>query len=347
MNQLKNETHLSLNSGNKNFLKDTKNRLHASQMRATLSTNRELIQFYFELGSEIMKYQKLFPKSEKFLEQLSHDLRRNFPGMQGFSIRNLQRMRQFAQLYPDFLIAPQPVAQLPWGHISRLIQMVKDDAARKWYMQKTIEYGWSRIILEMQIQRDLYAQYGMNENKNHLKPQPENQSNLSNNLLKDPYNFDFLTIHAEAHERSIEDELIAHISKFLLDLQQGFALVGSKVPLTFDDQEYCIDLLFYHLELRAYIVIQLKASQFKPTHNGQFTFYLSVADELFKKEYDNPTIGILLCKSKNKIVAEYAIKKMTAPIGVPEYELLNALPKELKSKLPSVEEIEAELNEIN
>lgn len=344
---IKNETVLNLNQNYRLFLSDIKNRLRASQMHAALSVNKELIKFYWELGSEIIKCQKQYQWGEKFLEQLSHDLRQSNPEMQGFSVRNLQRMKQFSLIYPDQTITTQPVSQLPWGHIIRLMQAVKDPIKREWYIDQTIKHGWSRSVLEMQIETNLYQRQAIPTDKvsnfhEHLTPP---QSDLANQLLKDPYNFDFVTIQGKAHERAIEDALVTHIRDFLLELGQGFAFVGSQVPLTFDDQEFFIDLLFYHLNLRCYIVIELKATKFKPEHTGQLGFYLAAVDDLLKKENDNPTIGMLLCKSKSKIVAEYALRNIKAPIGISEYELSKALPKELKTKLPTVEEIEAELNE--
>ena len=251
----------------------------------------------------------------KVFQQLSHDLRQNSPGMQGFSKKNLEHMRRFASLYPNIEFAKQVVSQLPWGHIVRLMQMVKDQKVREWYAEQTINNGWSRSFLEIQIESQLYERQSRSSNKitNYNEHLPAAQSDLANQLLKDPYNFNFLTIAEEAHERAIEDALIIHIRDFLLELGQGFAFVGSQVPLTFEDQEFFIDLLFYHLNLRCFVVVELKATKFKPEHTGQLGFYLAAADDLLKKEHDNPTIGILLCKSKNKIIAEYALKNIKAP----------------------------------
>jgi len=255
-------------------------------------------------------------------------------------------MRRFALFYPNIEFAKQPVSQLPWGHIIRLMQMVEDKQIREWYAVQTLTNGWSRSVLEMQVESNLYERQGKISKKisNYTEYLPSSQPDLANQLLKDPYNFDFLTIHEDAHERSIEDALVMHVRNFLLELGQGFAFVGSQVPLTFDDQEFFVDLLFYHLNLRCFIVIELKATKFKPEHTGQLGFYLAAVDDLLKKENDNPTIGILLCKSKSKIVAEYALRNVKAPIGISEYTLSKALPKDLKTSLPTVEEIEAELN---
>lgn len=338
---------LRLNQDYKQFLTDIKTRLQTAQIRAALAANSELIQFYWGLGKELIEKQKRHQWGTGFLEQFSHDMREAFPEMQGFSVRNLQRMKQFATLYSDISITTQAVSQLPWGHISRLMQMVKDDTAREWYATQTIKNGWSRSILEMQIESGLYERQAITSNKtsNYHKHLPELQSDLANELLKDPYNFDFLTIQGKAHERSIENALITHIRDFLIELGQGFAFVGSQVPLTFDDQEFFVDLLFYHLELRAFVVIELKNTKFKPEHTGQLGFYLAAVDDQLRKPGDNQTIGILLCKSKNKVIAEYALRNISAPIGVSEYTLSKSIPTDLKGSLPTVEEIEAELNE--
>lgn len=342
------ETSLTLDPNYREFLTNVKARLKTAQLRAALASNSEQIQFYWELGTELIDRQKSHKWGENFLEQFSHDMRTANPGMQGFSVRNLYRMKKFAQLYTNPKILPQAVAKLPWGHISALIQMVKDATARDWYAQQVIKNGWSRPIMEMQIETGLYDRQGITASKttNYHEHLPSTQSDLARDILKDPYNFDFLTVSDEAHERDIENALVTHVRDFLIELGQGFAFVGSQVPLSIDDQEFFIDLLFYHLHLRCFVVIELKANNFKPEHTGQLGFYLAAVDDLMKKESDNPSIGILLCKSKSKIVAEYALRSMKAPIGISEYTLSKALPKELKSSLPTIEQIEMELNEI-
>ena len=338
---------LHLDQHYKHFLSGIKERLQTAQIRAALAVNSELIQFYWELGNDLIEKQKSHQWGTGFLEQFSHDMQQAFPGMQGFSVRNLQRMKQFSTLYPSISITTQAVSQLPWGHVTRLMLMIKDTVEREWYAQQAIKNGWSRSVLEMQIESGLYErQAEPNKKINNFHSQlPTLQSDLANEILKDPYNFDFCTIQGKAHERAIEDALVAHIRDFLIELGQGFAFVGSQVPLTFDDQEFFIDLLFYHLHLRAFVVIELKAGKFKPEHTGQLGFYMAAVDDMMRKEGDNETIGILLCKSKSKVVAEYALKNMKAPIGISDYTLEKALPKELKTNLPSVEEIEAELND--
>ncbi len=340
---------LHLDKDYMDFFSNIKNRLKTAQIRAALAANSELIKFYWELGNDLIEKQKAQKWGTHFLEQFSHDMRQAFPEMQGFSVTNLKRMRLFAQAYPDFGIRAQAVPQLPWGHIVRLMQMIKDDSQREWYAAQTIKNGWSRSGLEMQIESELYERQATTTKKisNYHEHLPPAQSDLAHEMLKDPFNFDFLTIQGKAHERAIEDALVTHIRDFLIELGQGFAFVGSQVPLTFDDQEFFIDLLFYHLNLRAFVVIELKAGKFKPAHTGQLGFYMAAVDDLMRKDGDNQTIGILLCKSKNKVVAEYALRNMKAPIGVSEYTLSKSLPKELKTKLPTVAQLEAELEKDN
>ncbi len=338
---------LSLDTNYINFLKDIKEKLQTSQLHIARAISQGTIQFYWELGKELIEKQKAFKWGEQFLTQFSHDMRMSNPGMQGFSVRNLERMRQFASLYPNLSIAAPAVPQLPWGHLIVLIHKIKDLPTQAWYAEQTIKNGWSRAVLMMQIEGQLYERQAAADKKlsnfhHHL---PGLQSDLAHQMLKDPYNFDFLTIQGKAHERAIEDALITHIRDFLLELGQGFAFVGSQVPLTFDDQEFFIDLLFYHLHLHSYVVIELKATPLKPEHTGQLGFYLAAADDLLRREGDNQTIGMLLCKSKNKIVAEYALRNINAPIGISEYTLSKALPQELKTSLPTIDEIEAGLNE--
>lgn len=269
---------LHLDNNYLHFLNDIRNRLKTAQIRAALAANRELIKFYWQLGNDLLEKQKSYKWGEGFLEQFSHDMRQAFPEMQGFSKRNLEYMRRFASLYPKLDFAKQLVSQLPWGHIVRLMQMIENESIREWYAQQTIKNGWSRSVLEMQIQTGLYERQGTASKKisNFHEHMPKPQSDLAHEILKDPYNFDFLTIQGEAHERAIENDLVTHIRKVLLELGKGFAFVGSQVPLTFDDQEFFIDLLFYHLQLRCFVVIELKATKFKPEHTGQLGFYLAV-----------------------------------------------------------------------
>ena len=337
---------LSMDKSYQKYFSELKTRIRSAQIKAAHAVNTELIKLYWDIGKSIVARQKSAKWGSGFLENLAKDLQNEFPGMEGFSLTNLKRMRQLAEIFPDFLISPQAVGQLPWGHISVLMEQVKNAQERDWYATKALEYGWSRSILSMQIETDLYGRQGKLTTKvsNFRDKLPPAQSDLAEQSLKDPYIFDFLTIGPEAHEREIEKELTTHITKFLLELGTGFAFVGSQVPITVGESDFYIDMLFYNLKLRSYVVIELKAKKFKPEDAGQLNFYLAAVDAQMKSQHDNPTIGILLCKSKDQIVAEYALRNVSSPIGVSDYQLTRMMPKELETSLPTIEEIEAELS---
>lgn len=336
----------------KSFLNEIKNRLKITQLRTARTVNTHVIQFYWNLGNDILRiqsYKKHWGK--KFIAQLSIDLQKNYSGLSGFSKRNLEYMRLLASLYPSLdIFTQQPAAQLPWSHIQLLLDKFRDDSARReWYATQTLEYGWSRSTLSTHIKSKLYDRQGLRDNKtsNYQIQLPSPQSDLAHAMLKDPYNFDFLTISKDAHEREIEKALTIHIRDFLLELGAGFSFIGTQVPIQVDGEEFFVDVLFYHLKLRCFIVCEIKAKKFKPADVGQLSFYLTAVDEKFKHKHDNPTIGILLCESRSKIIAEYALKNINSPIGISEYTLSKNIPKELKTGLPTIEEIEAELNEPN
>lgn len=329
------------------LLKQLKEKIKTAQLRAALAVNQEVIGLYWYLGRQILSRQQEAAWGSKFLQMLSRDLRNEFPEMSGFSVPNLKRMSLFAQMYPGFEIGSQPVSQLPWGHIVVLIHKIKDEKERAWYIKQTIEQGWSRTTLELYLKRGLYHQQAIDDSKasNFLARLPEPHSSLAQEILKNPYNFDFLGLHDDAQEREIEHKAIPHITKFLLELGKGFAFVGRQVPITFQDSEYFIDMLFYHLKLHSYVVVELKATKFKPEHAGQLNFYLNLVDDFMRTPEDNPSIGLLLCKSRDKFIAEYALKGIEKPIGVSEYQLTKAVPDKLKTSLPTIQEIEAELNQ--
>lgn len=331
------------------FLIQIKEQIKAARFKASLAANSELLKLYWNIGQNILERQKTAIWGSKLLEQLSLDLRNSFPEMKGFSVSNLKRMRKFAELYPE--IGAQPAHQLwmlPWHHIVVLNEKIQDSEEKTWYMIQTLENGWSRPNLERQIQSQLYARQGINSNKNtnFLTRLPAPQSELALDLLKHPYNLEFTGLNEGAHEREIEVKSIAHISKFLIELGKGFAFVGSQVPIEVDEEEFFMDMLFYHIKLHCYVVIEIKSTKFRPEHAGQLNFYLTAVDEVMKSDLDNPTIGILLCKSHNKVVAEYALKNVNSPIGISNYELTQAVPKDLKSSLPTIEEIEFELTKV-
>ena len=276
------------------------------------------------------------------IERLAEDLRLAFPDMKGFSPRNLKYMRAFAQAWPDEAIVQEALAQLPWYHHLALLDKLPDSETRRWYAAKAIEHNWSRNILVMQIETRLLERSGQAVS-NFPMTLPKPQSDLARESLKDPYRFDFLGLTDEAQEREIEAALVKHVTEFLLELGAGFAFVGRQVLLDVGGDEFFIDLLFYHLKLRCYVVIELKGGKFKPKHLGQLGFYMTAVDRQIKHEQDNPTIGLLLCKSKNKVVAEYALGDKSQPMGIAEYKMLESLPAELQTSLPSIEQIEREL----
>jgi predicted nuclease of restriction endonuclease-like (RecB) superfamily len=322
-----------------------KNRIHTAQQRATLAVNQELVGLYWHIGRDILARQSEQGWGAKVIERLSHDLRTAFPEMKGFSPRNLKYMRAFAVAWTDEAIVQQVVAQLPWGHNLVLLDKLLDPQSRKWYAVKSIEHNWSRNILALQIETQLLERSAKAATNFDLTL-PKPQSDLAQESLKDPYKLDFLGLGNEAHERAVEIALVKHVTQFLIELGAGFAFVGRQVLLDVAGDEFFIDLLFYHLKLRCYVVVELKAGKFKPEHLGQLGFYLTAVDEQIKHPQDGPTIGLLLCKSKNRVVAEYALRSMNKPLGVADYELAASLPTELQTGFPSIEQIERELAEV-
>ncbi len=328
------------------WLSSLKSRIHHAQQRASLSVNRELVLLYWHIGREILARQAEQGWGAKVIERLAQDLRKAFPDMKGFSPRNLKYMRAFADAWNDAEFVQAALAQLPWYHHLALLDKLSDTESRRWYAAQAIEHNWSRNVLVMQIESNCLQRTGKAVT-NFEAQLPKEQSDLARESLKDPYRFDFLTLGAKAQEKDIENALIQQVTDFLLELGSGFAFVGRQVLVDVGGDEFFIDLLFYHLKLRCYIVIELKTGKFKPADLGQLGFYLTAVDRTMKTEQENPTIGLLLCKSKNKIVAEYALSDKTQPMGIAEYQLLESLPAELERKLPSIEQIEQELGGID
>jgi predicted nuclease of restriction endonuclease-like (RecB) superfamily len=331
--------------GYANWLAGLKTRIHSAQQRATLAVNRELVLLYWQIGRDILIRQAEQGWGAKVIDRLAHDLRNAFPEMKGFSRANLMYMRAFAEAWPDEQIVQQAVGQLPWGHNLVLLTRLKQPEQRLAYAQAAIEHGWSRNVLNIHIETRLLERTGKAVT-NFAERLPAPGSDLARESLKDPYLFDFLDVGKEADEREIESALVKHITHFLLELGAGFAFVGRQVNLEVGGDDFFIDLLFYHLKLRCYVVIELKADKFKPEHLGQLGFYLTAVDRQVKAEQDNPSIGLLLCKSKNKVVAEYALGDKTQPMGIAEYKLLESLPEQMQTSLPSIEQIENELKDI-
>lgn len=330
--------------GYDDFLRDLKERIRGAQVKAALAVNRELVTLYWSVGRDILAEQQQRGWGAKVIDRLAADLRLAFPELKGFSPRNLKYMRALAEAYPDEQFVQQLVAQIPWGHNVRILDAINDPAGREWYMRQTVEHGWSRNVLVHQIESGLYRRQGK-ALTNFTRSLPSPQSELAQQLLKDPYNFDFLTIGEDVLERDLERGLLEHIRQFLLELGVGFAFVGSQYHLEVSGNDFYLDLLFYHLRLRCFVVIDLKISEFQPEFAGKMNFYLSAADDILRHPDDQPSIGIILCKTKNKVIVEYTLRDTQKPMGVSTYQLTESLPKQLEGSLPTVEELEAELSE--
>ncbi len=354
-----------------------KERIYAGRMRAILAVNREVIDLYWYIGKTITERQQTEAWGNSVVERLAADLRNAFPDMKGFSPTNVWRMRSFYHAWPSLhpaepilaqavpelpkadqtksgnaplpnqsqqIILAQAVRELPWGHNVTLIQKVKAPEIRYWYADMARKYGWSRAVLIMQIETGLHERQG-NAVSNFKDTLPPEDSDLAAQSLKDPYNFDFLGLAKNAHERDIENALIDHIKRFLLELGEGFAFVGQQYKITVGQSDFFLDLLFYHIKLRSYVAIELKAVSFEPEFAGKLNFYLSAIDDNLRREGDNPTIGLLLCKDKERFVAEYALRDINKPIAVADYLLTKAIPENLKGALPTVEELEEEFEQ--
>ena len=330
--------------GYADWLAQLKGQITTARQRAALAVNAELAQLYALIGRDILQRQNAQGWGAKVIDRLARDLKDAFPDMRGFSTRNLKYMAFFAQHCPDGQFGQQPAAQLPWFHIVTLLTQLDQPAERAWYAAQTVQHGWSRTTLALHIKNKLQLRQG-GAVTNFEARLPEPDSALAQESLKDPYLFDFLGLGDDAHEREIENGLMRHITRFLLELGAGFAFVGRQFRLEVAGDEFFIDLLFYHTRLKCYVVVELKATAFKPEHAGQLNFYLAAVDAQVKAADDKPTIGLLLCKQQNRLVAEYALSGIDKPIGVAEYQLLRDLPDALEQSLPSIADIEAELAE--
>ena len=351
------------------LLTDLKGRVRAAQLRAAVSVNRELILLYWDIGRTIVEAQKTKGYGKQVVERLAEDLQKEFPATAGLSSLNLWRMRAFYSTYRNqaeilsqavtesspqklsqavtesALAPPEPMASLPWGHNLVLLHKLESNAIRLWYAHKAIEHGWSRAVLTHHIETQLHKREGKAVT-NFQRTLPPSQSDLAEQTLRDPYNFDFLTLQSDAHERDLERGLLDHIQKFLLELGVGFAFVGRQYHLEVSGQDYYLDLLFYHLRLRCYVVIDLKMKAFEPEFAGKMNFYLSAVDDQLLHAEDRPSIGLLLCRERDRVTVEYALRDLKKPIGVAQWQakLVESLPRNLKGSLPTVAEIEAELD---
>ena len=320
------------------IVKSIRDEIKVAQYKAAVSVNRELIMLYYNIGRVINEHKSW---GNKFIDNLAADIKLSFPSATGYSVRNLKYMAKFATIYPDFEFVQQVVAQIPWGHNVVLMDKISDDTVRKWYIEQSIEHGWSRNVLVHQIESSLYERQVIADKISNFENRLASpQSELAVQTMKDPYVFDFIPFKEDMVERDIEQALVQDITKLLLELGTGFAFLGNQYHINVGGDDFYIDLLFYNLNLRCYVVIELKTGEFKPEYAGQLNFYLSAVDGILKKETDNPSIGLLLCKSKNDLVAEYALKDMSKPIGVSEYKITSSLPEDLEKQLPSVEDIQ-------
>jgi predicted nuclease of restriction endonuclease-like (RecB) superfamily len=325
------------------FLKELKQRIRDAQLRASVAVNSQLALLYWQIGRDILVRQENERWGAKIIDRLSADLRKSFPEMKGFSPRNLKYMRAFAEAWPEKAFVQQVVAQIPWGHNVRILDCLNDPLEREWYIRATIQHGWSRDILVHQIETGLHKRSGK-AITNFEKTLPPVESDLARQITKDPYVFDFLTLGDDVQERELERGLLEHLQHFLLELGTGFAFVGSQYRLEVGGSDFFIDLLFYHLKLRCYMVIDLKTVAFQPEFAGKMNFYLAAVDDLLRHPDDAPTIGLIICKTRNQVVAEYALRKLATPIGISEYDLEQVLPSILEGSLPTIEELATELS---
>jgi predicted nuclease of restriction endonuclease-like (RecB) superfamily len=323
------------------LLDTLKERIRTSRLRAALAVNEELILLYWEIGRDILDRQDSAGWGAKIVDRLSADLKHDFPEMTGFSPRNLKYMRALAEAFPNREIVQQVIAQLPWGHAITLVEAVKDRTQRIWYGEQAREHGWSRKVLAFQIGSDLFARQGK-AITNFERTLPTPQSDLAQALIKDPYSFDFLGLGPDVLERELERSLLDHLRSLILELGKGFAFVGSQYHLEVAGQDYYLDLLFYHLQLRCFVVVELKIEEFKPEFAGKMNFYLSAVDDLLRHTDDAPTIGIILCQGKNAVVVEYALRDSVKPMAVAGYTLSTALPAPLQAALPTAEDLARE-----
>lgn len=319
------------------FLNSLKKDIQSSRIRAHLAVNKELIFLYWRIGDGLLQRQKELGWGSKVVEQLSQDLKHAFPEMKGFSKQNLWYMRQFAQTYSEDRIVQQLVGELPWGHHIEIFTHVKEEKTRTWYIQKTIENGWSRNVLVMNIEAQSHLKLGA-ASTNFATTLPKITSDLAHQLIKSEYNFEFLGLGEAVHEKVIEKGLVDHVRQFLLELGNGFAFMGTQYKLDVGGDDFYIDLLFYHTRLRSYVVFELKADKFKPEYAGKLGFYIEAINRQVKHELDNPTIGILLCKNANKVVVEYSLNNNNQPMGVASYT--TGLPKEYDQLLPTPEQFQ-------
>jgi predicted nuclease of restriction endonuclease-like (RecB) superfamily len=323
---------------------EIKQQISSAQTRAALAVNSELVLLYWQIGRQIVERQGMEGWGAKVIDRLAADLGREFPGVEGFGARNLRNMRDIAKEWPDAPIVQQLVAKLPWGHNIQILR-VPAGREREWYGRAAIEYGWSRAVLVHQIETKLFERQGRAAT-NFTRTLPQDQSDLAQQMLKDPYHFDFLTLGPGSREKELERGLLDHLKDLLLELGKGFAFLGSQYKIEVDDRPYYIDLLFYHAHLHCYVVIDLKIREFEPEYAGKMNFYLSAVDEMLRRPGDGPSIGLILCKGKGKTTVEYALRDTNRPIGVSSYEYTLELPPPLKGEMPSIEDLKVAIDDL-
>jgi predicted nuclease of restriction endonuclease-like (RecB) superfamily len=325
------------------LLEHLKAEIRAARLRSTLGANAEMLLLYWKIGTSILEKESQAGWGKKIIDRLSIDLKMSFPDMQGISIRNLKYMRRFALTYPQSEFVQVTLAQIPWYHHITLLEKVKDSQIRLFYVDEVAKNGWTRDIMVSQIEANYHLRIAKGVN-NFAQTMTLEQAEMARLTFKDPYFFDFINITEPFKERELEDALVKHITQFLLELGRGFSFVGRQYKIEVSGREFAIDLLFYHLKLRSYIVIELKKEEFKPEFAGKLNFYLSAVDDLLRHPDDAPSIGLIICKTKDSVMAEYALRDIQKPIGISEFKLKDALPDNLESTLPSIEEIEEQLS---
>lgn len=336
------------------WIENIKQKIKQSQIKASVKVNYAMLDLYWDIGRDIVIKQRTAKWGDAFLSTMSKDLKKTFPNMSGFSVQNLKSIRYWYKFYNADENGLQAVSQMdmiekmvksiPWGHNQRIVYKCQNIPEALFYVQKTMDNGWSRSVLEHQIDSGLYDRQGKAITNFSVKL-PEPQSDLAAQTLKNPYNFDFLTLREEYDEKELEDALVNQITQFLLELGTGFSYMGRQVHIRVGESDFYMDLLFYHVRLHCYVVVELKTEKFKPEFAGKLNFYVTAVNKQIKTLQDNPTIGILICKDKDDVVAEYVLDDISQPIGIAEYELTKVLREEFKSSLPTVEEIENELSE--
>ena len=329
-----------LPSGYPELLQELKERIRAAQVRAALAVNRELVLLYWSIGRDLSRRFENEGWGTKINERLSRDLQAAFPGVEGFSPRNLRYMRALAEAWPEPEILQQLIAKLPWGHNLRIMDRIKDRATREWYLRAALENGWSQNVLVHMISSHLYEREGK-ALTNFKLTLPPRGSDMAEQILRDPYNFDFLTLTNPFAERELEKGLLSQLRDLLLELGRGFAFVGSQVPLVVDERSFYIDLLFYHVRLHCYFAIELKTGEFQPEYAGKLSFYISAIDGTMRTAGDGPTIGLLLCESRSDPIVEYSLRNLMQPVGVSTYRVTRELPAPVREELPSVEDLQS------